>query len=85
MKTKILVTLMVIALISVATWRSQGQPKELASTCYEYQVLDDPTETGPMDDGMKKLNDLGAQGWELASVSRAPSKPTKLYLKRIKK
>ena len=85
MKTKILVTLMVVALISVTAWKSQGQPNEAASTCYEYQVLDDPTETGPMDDGVKKLNDLGAQGWELVGVSRGPSKPTKLYLKRIKK
>ena len=85
MKTKILVTLMVVALISVAAWRSQGQPNETTETCYEYQVLDDPTETGHMDDGMKKLNDLGAKGWELAGVSRGPSKPAKLYLKRIKK
>ena len=85
MKTKILVTLMVVALISVAAWKSQGRTNEAASACYEYQVLDDPTETGPMDDGVKKLNDLGARGWELAGVNRGPGKPAKLYLKRIKK
>jgi len=35
-----------------------------------------------MDAGMKKLNELGAQGWELAGVSRGENPPAKLYLKR---
>lgn len=85
MKNKIAVVLLVVALLSIAAWSSQGQTEKLRSVSYEYQVLTDPTGTEGMEQGLKRLNDLGAQGWELAGVSQRGNVVPTLYFKRVKK
>lgn len=83
MRSKIIVALLIVALLSLSAWSGQSQTERVSSVSYEYQVLADPTETAGMDEGLKKLNDLGAQGWELAGVSRRGNAVSRLYFKRV--
>ena len=85
MKSKLVGGLVLIALLYLGPWRSEGQINKNPSVSYEYQVLEDPTEATSLDHGVQKLNDLGAQGWELAGVNRVQNKATKLYFKRLKR
>ena len=87
MKKSIFLSLVIIALLCLAGWTSFGQKSVPSQVIYEYQVLSDPTETGSMDEGIKKLNELGAQGWELAGINyeRGVTSPAKLYFKRLKR
>lgn len=85
MKNKLVLILTVVALVSAAAWRSQGQQNQTASTCFEYQVLADPTAWQGTDEGLKKLNQIGSQGWELAGVVQQGNAPPLLYFKRVKK
>ena len=85
MRSKVLTVALVVALLSTVAWSSQGQPDKTGSVSYEYQVLTDPTETGSMEEGLKKLNELGAQGWELAGVVKVGNNASRLYFKRIRK
>ena len=82
MKNKIPVALLILTVLFLLVWDGRGQTDNARNIIYLYQVIDDPTQTGNMDAGMKKLNELGAQGWELAGVSRGENPPAKLYLKR---
>lgn len=46
----------------------------------------DPTESSGLDEGTKKLNELSAQGWELAGVTKSGGYGSaRLYFKRAKK
>ena len=46
-------------------------------------MIDDPTETlGNHDDGVNKLNEFGAHGWEIVGVSKVGNSYSRLYLKR---
>jgi hypothetical protein len=48
-------------------------------------VLPDPTESSESNQGLQKLNELGAQGWELAGVSKTGGfGSARLYFKRAK-
>lgn len=85
MRSKIILPLLIVAVLSLGAWSGQGQTDRVRSVTYEYQVLADPTETAGMDEGIKKLNDLGAQGWELAGISRRGNAASQLYFKRVKK
>jgi hypothetical protein len=85
MKNKLLLGLAIIALLSIGAWTGYAQRDKPSGVSYEYQVLPDPTETGSMDDGIKKLNELGAQGWELVGVSRGQNLTPMIYLKRTKR
>lgn len=82
MVNKMFVALVIVAFLSFSAWSGQGQGHRTRSVRYEYQVLPDPTETADMEEGLKRLNELGAQGWELSAVSRRGNAPSKLYLKR---
>ena len=83
MKKNILLTLIVVALLCVAGWTGYGQRSTQSRVTYEYQIIFDPTETGGLDDGIKKLNELGFTGWELVGIKGASRGPgTMLYLRR---
>ena len=85
MKKRLLPGLIVIVLLDVAGWTSYGQRNSQPRASYEYQVIYDPTETGSASEGIKKLNELGAQGWELVGVNHEGNiVTTKLYFRRIK-
>jgi len=85
MKSKIVVMLIVLVSIGTAAWSSMGQSQRRGRVSYEYMVIGDPTDNQP-EQGLKKLNELGAQGWELAGVrAESPNYAQKLYLKRIKR
>jgi hypothetical protein len=85
MTNKISVALLIVALLSLVAWSGQGQTEKPRTVSYEYQVLSDPTVWQGMDEGLKKLNQLGAQGWEIAGVVQQGENPPTLYLKRIKR
>jgi hypothetical protein len=84
MRSKIAIAILVVALLSIGAWSGKGQTEKVKSVSYDYQVLTDPTEVSGLEDGQKKLNELGAQGWELAGVSAKGNSASKLYFKRVK-
>ena len=86
MKSKLAIVFLIVGLLVVGAWRGQGQTEKAESVSYEYLVLADPTESSESNHGLKKLNDLGAQGWELVDVSKSGGwGSARLYFKRVKK
>jgi hypothetical protein len=85
MRKKMLLGMAVAVLLCVVGWTSYAQRSNPSKVSYEYQVMADPTEIMNFDEGVKKLNELGAQGWELVGVA-GPSEHsgTRLYFRRIK-
>ena len=85
MKKSIFLSLMVIALLCIAGWTIYGQKTVPSQVTYEYRVVYDPTETGGMDEGLQKLNELGAGRWELVGISHERNvAAAKLYFRRVK-
>lgn len=84
MKSKIAAAMLVVVLFAAGAWSGTGQTERVKSVSYEYQVLTDPTEISGLEEGQKKLNELGAQGWEFAGVTRKGDSASKLYFKRAK-
>jgi hypothetical protein len=82
MRRKVIVALVVAIVLSFALLSRQSEAAKDSVTVYEYQVLPDPTDSR---DGLKLLNDFGAQGWEIVGVSTRENQTTKLYLKRTRK
>jgi len=86
MKSKLAIAFLIVGLLFAGAWRGQGQTEKVESVTYEYLVLPDPTESSESNQGLKKLNDLGAQGWELVGVSKSGGwGSARLYFKRAKK
>jgi hypothetical protein len=83
-KSKLAIALLIAGLLSIGAWSGYGQTGKEKNVTYQYLVIDDPTETSSSHDvGVQKLNDFGAQGWEIVGVSiRNPNSYTHLYLKR---
>ena len=86
MRNKLAIAFLIVGLLSIGAWNGHGQTEKAKNVSYEYLVLPDPTESAALDEGLKKLNDLGAQGWELAGVSKSGGYGSaRLYFKRVKK
>lgn len=86
MRSKLAIAFLIVGLLSIGAWNSQGQTEKAKSVSYEYLVLPDPTEVSGLDDGLKKLNELGAQGWELAGATKSGGHGSaRLYFKRVRK
>ena len=86
MRSKLVIAFLIVGLLFLGAWRGQGQTGKVENVSYEYLVLPDPTEGSESNQGLKKLNELGAQGWELAGVSKtAGYGPARLYFKRAKR
>ena len=86
MKSKLAIAFLIVGLLFAGAWKGQGRTEKVESVTYEYLVLPDPTEISSLDEGMKKLNELGAQGWELTGVSKSGGwGSARLYFKRAKK
>ena len=85
MRSKLTVTLLVVALVSLIAWNSQGKTESPENTYYEYHVINDPTETNGQDEGLKKLNELGRVGWEIVGTNKAANTHARLYLKRTRR
>ena len=84
MKNKLAIALLIVGLLSIPAWTGKGQTDKVKSVSYEYQVLADPTAWQGTDEGLKKLNQLGSHGWELAGVVQQGNAPPLLYFKRVK-
>lgn len=82
MKSKLTVILLAVALLSLVAWSANGQREKKIS--YEYRVIEDPTAAFSQDEGLDKLNHLGAQGWEITGVVQHGQDLPKLYLKRVR-
>jgi len=85
MTRKIAAALLIVASLTVLAWSGHGQTDKAKSVSYEYQVIADPTAWQGQDQGLKKLNLLGAQGWEITGVIQHGENPPTLYLKRLKR
>jgi hypothetical protein len=86
MRSKLAIAFLIVGLLFVGAWRSQGQTEKVKSVSFEYLVIPDPTETTGQDEGIKKLNDLGAKGWELAGATKSGGYGSaRLYFKRAKR
>jgi hypothetical protein len=85
MRSKLVIAFLIVGLLFVGAWRGQGQTGKSEIVSYEYLVLPDPTESSESNQGLQKLNELGAQGWELAGVSKTGGfGSARLYFKRAK-
>ena len=62
MKTPRLIVLLLIAVLVVAAWTAQGQKQNAAKVQWEYKIY-----ALKMDEDLteERLNQLGAEGWEL--------------------
>ena len=76
---------LIVTLLSIGAWSSQGQTDKTRNVSYEYNVIADPTAWAGQDEGLKKLNQLGAQGWEITGVIQHGENPPMLYLKRVRR
>ena len=85
MRSKIATMLLVVALVTIGAWIAKGQTDQVKKVSYEYQVLTDPTTLQVTDEGLKQLNRLGSQGWELAGVVQQGNAPPLLYFKRVRR
>jgi hypothetical protein len=87
MRRKIAIVLLIAGLLSIGARSSQGQTDKARNVWFEYQVISDPTawQVQGMDQGQKKLNELGADGWEITGVIEQGEYAPKLYLKRVKR
>lgn len=85
MRSKLAIAFLIVGVLSIGAWNSQGQPEKAEGATYEYLVLSDPTEVSGLDNGIKKLNELGAQGWELTGVNKTAGSWARLYFKRARK
>jgi len=86
MRRKLAIAFLIVGLLSIGAWSGQGQAEKVESVSYEYLVLPDPTESSESTQGLKKLNELGAQGWELAGVSKSGGYGSaRLYFKRARR
>lgn len=86
MRSKLVIAFLIVGLLFAGAWKGQGQNEKVESVSYEYLVLPDPTESSESNQGLKKLNELGAQGWELAGVSKTGGfGSARLYFKRARR
>ncbi len=86
MRSKLVIAFLIVGLLFVGAWKGQGHTGKVESISYEYLVLPDPTESSDSTQGLQKLNELGAQGWELAGVSKTGGYGSaRLYFKRARK
>ena len=76
MKNRILLGLAMVALLTMAAW-GYGQKDRSSNPSYQYQVIPDPIEAMSWEDGTKKLNELGTQGWEIVGINH-----DRVYLRR---
>jgi hypothetical protein len=82
MTSKLAIALLIAGLLSFGAWSSHGQTGKERNVTYEYAVIEDPTYTMDHDEAVKKLNELGAHGWEIVVIKQVPSGCPWLYLKR---
>ena len=73
MNRKVALLITLVALLCLAGWTGYGQQSRQRDK-WEYKIAGHGTETGE-----QELNELGAQGWELTSVSQDGGR---FYLKR---
>ena len=59
----------------IGAWTSKGQTDKTRIVSFEYQVIADPIAWAGQDEALKKLNQLGAQGWEITSVIQHGGEP----------
>ena len=88
MRTRILVSVIGFALIGTVALSGMGQSQRAARVVYEYQVIADFSNSNQksQDEGLKNLNRLGAQGWEVVTVvPESRNYPPKIWLKRAKR
>ena len=85
MRNKIAIALLIAGVLSIGAWSGQGQTDKARNIAYEYQVIGDPTASYGQDEGLKKLNQLGSQGWEITGVVQNGENSPTLYLKRVRR
>jgi hypothetical protein len=85
MRSKVIMVALLAGVLCIGAWSGQGQTDKTRNVSYEYQVIADPTAWAGPDEGLKKLNQLGAQGWEITGVIQHGENPPMLYLKRVRR
>ena len=88
MKSKLVASLIVLAAIATAAWTSMGQSQRSGQVLYEYRVIYDFSNSDQkgQEEGIKNLNHLGSQGWEIVAVTtESTNYVPKIWLKRVKR
>jgi len=68
-----------ISICLLAGWRVKGQAPTFSSVVYEYKVI---RVGAPDAEAEKRLNELGAQRWELVAVQSVADKGDSVYYLR---
>ena len=85
MKSKLTIAFLIAGVLSIGAWNGLAQTDGAKSVRYEYQVIRDPTWVQGQDEGLTKLNQLGAAGWEITGVAHRGENAPTLYLKRVRR
>jgi len=88
MKSKLVLGVIVLGTIGIVAWNSRAQSQRGARVSYEYQVIYDFSNSDQkgQEEGLKNLNQLGSQGWEVVSVTtESANYAPKIWLKRVKR
>lgn len=87
MNNKIVLSIIALAAMATFAWSSMAQSQRGARVSYEYQVIFDFSNTDQKgrEEGLKNLNLLGAQGWEVVAVTTETNYPSKIWLKRVRR
>jgi hypothetical protein len=85
MNSQLTIAFLIAGVLSIGAWNGQGQTRQARSIGYEYHVISDPTWVQGQDEGLKKLNQFGAQGWEITGAVQHGENPPTLYLKRVRR
>ena len=81
MKKSVYLSLAVAVLLCIVGWTSYGQSRSSARAAWEYKSVWSGQQGFR---GDETLNELGAQGWELASAAATETQGTGYTFKRLK-
>ena len=92
MRRALFAAMVVTVVLGTVGWAASARSAGAPRASWEYLVVYDPSQNPATDDqsrGMRYLNDLGAQGWELVGVSdevtnSGNQSSTKLFFKRAR-
>ena len=83
MRYRLNLILIALLMVGVISWAGYGQKSNVKKTSWEYMMV----EYGNYDEASRRLNELGAEGWELVAMTDRSvhnSSSNQFVLKRVR-